>query len=545
MHATPTRPTRRPLRRTVRGTAQAACLTLAVLGLAACQGGGDATPATEGGTIPEFTIASIAAFGSLDNTKPNAASGASLVTEPLARIKHDGTLEPVLAESIEAKADSVVVRLREGVTFSDGDPVTSEDVAFSIERSADPASAPALAAQLGSVGSVERTDETTITVKTTRPDPTLLNSLAQNVLVVKKSYVEKSGEEYGSPSAPPIGTGPYEVDTFGSSKIEMVRNADYWGEAPDIEKVTYTFLPDSDTARLAMGSGEIDLQWVITGAEIKRWQQVGGANVAVLPSTNLSFLSLDVTAPPFEDPHVRQAIALDVDRENVNEVANGGFGTQLQGLVSPNQLASVCGQQEAEDFLASLPQASFDPDAAADELAASSHPDGFSFTVPAPPQDQSYAQTLLLSLQEELKPMGVDLKIDPLSYPEWVQQVTAHEDLGMQVWTYGSSNPDPAQVLTMFVGKATATAGGLNTANYAPPALEKSLAVLASSFDDEERCAAAQEIVGAVAEDAAYVPLFAPNIGVVTSDGFTYDESAGDPSDYSNGAWVHHVSRTS
>ncbi|GAA1560548.1 ABC transporter substrate-binding protein [Kribbella sancticallisti] len=489
----------------------------------------------------QITVAAIAPIKTLDVAQIEVErSIASLVTEPLERTKSDGTFTPRLATSVSVAPKKLVYDLEPSAKFSNGKPVTPEDVAFSIKRLTNPKTAPVAASLLVAVKDVAATGPHQVTVTSDGSDPSLRNNIAFAVRVVEKANVGANPKDFGSASAPPIGSGPYVVSKFSTDEVVLDKNSTYWGEAPAFKTIKSTFVPDDNTARLAMRSGDLDVKFLRDVGTARQWESVPGASLAALPTTSIDYLTFDVAAPPFDDVHVRRAFAHAVDRKGLIDIVYGGRARPLTGMLTPEELSSISSPMEAEEILSGLPTYDYDLAAAKAELARSKYPNGFSIKVNVG-SNIAYGEKTMLILQENLKPLGIDIEINPVSEEEWTAPLIAHKDLGMQTFSYGPLIADPARILSLMVSSAEAVPSGQNIANFTSKQLDSDVATLTGGPDKAQRLAAAKSILEAIATDVPYIPLFNKESVTVTSEGFRYDPAGADYGDYSTGAWIDHI----
>ena len=184
---------------------------------------------------------------------PTASPIAENVVELLCGITTDGELVPGLTSwKIAVDKMSIDFRLREGVKFHSGDPLTTQDVLFSYQRILEKTRAPALR----EVKDLEIIDDLNFRILFKQPDVLFLKSRA--FAVVSKSYYDRVGEAEFVKKV--VGTGPYKVvDWKDGESVDLERFDDYWGEKPPIKKVRFRFVKE-DTTRIAMlRAGEADM----------------------------------------------------------------------------------------------------------------------------------------------------------------------------------------------------------------------------------------------------------------------------------------------
>ena len=523
----------------------AAFALIAALFVSACGsdgGGGDTSSTGDGGgkqTAASFTFALPAAPTSLDiarNYDTVIMQVMSLATEPLERLTQSGELEPNLAASVSEPDDrTIVYELRPDAKFSDGTPVTAEDVAWSIEHTF--ARGTQTATQtVTSIASV-RAGENEVTVNLRRPDPTTRQNIAFLAFIEQRRFAEAHPKDLGSPGAEPIGTGPYKVASNTPDAITLERNQYYWGTAPVADRISFTFIPTDPTAQLAMRSGEIQgalVQDLKTGPA---WEAIDGTKLESLPSLTSIYVSLDVANPPFDDVHLRRAIAYSIDRENLATDLYGENAILLRSLLPAGAFSYVAGgTDEAQAFLDSLPQYEFDLDKARAELAQSRYARGLSFELTYI-TGAGWSKLTALNLEQNLKQIGVDVKLRAVSQTQWGTTIVQHRDLGMQLMEGFSAPPDPNGGLVLVIGRETAVENSYNTSNWTTPDVETARDTLINGTDRAARYEATKRVLSDIQDQLPYIPLYSPELVIALGGGFGFDEVP-TQLDLTSGAWV-------
>ena len=252
--------------------------------------------------------------------------------DTLLRFNDNYEIEPALAESVEsdAEARTWTIRLREGVQFHNGKPLSAEDVIFTIQRITDPANP-----QSGAVGldaldrnSLQALDQRTVRLTMLRPDVTLPDQFAQYANgIVPMGY---------DPDRP-VGTGPFAFDSFEPGQQSLfTRNRNYWRQGePYLDELVITDFPD-DTARVnALLGGQVDAIDQVPLGLLRVLD--ADPNLRLLESQTGAWLpfTMRVDRPPFDDVRVRQAFRLVVDREQMIKQVLGGHGTVGNDLYAP------------------------------------------------------------------------------------------------------------------------------------------------------------------------------------------------------------------
>jgi peptide/nickel transport system substrate-binding protein len=239
------------------------------------------------------------------------------VYETLLARNAEGELEPKLAAEMPTQVDDTTweVKLREGVEFHNGDPLDAETVAASFQRIIDPEFASEQASFFEGITAIEAVDETTVRFTTEGPDPVFASKLYWiKVVPTEHSQAEDFAEN-------PIGTGPYRfVEWNRGQDLVIEANPDYWGDAPEIERVTYRFVSEPGTRLSGLLSGEFDLITNLLPEDVDRAPK--HASVLGLEHPVMILNAMDgVTS----DVRVRQAMNYAVDKETLAESLYGGF----------------------------------------------------------------------------------------------------------------------------------------------------------------------------------------------------------------------------
>ena len=401
--------------------------------------------------------------------------------------------------------------MRQGVTFGDGSPLTADDVVASYRYQMDPAAGSQLAAFFSPVASVEATGDRTITIKLTAPNVQFRYTPGHMAgFIFKQSQLEGFGSDIGTPEALPLGTGPYRfVEFLPADRVVLEARDDYWGPKPVARRIVFTEIPDRQTLLLAMRNGDIDGTFDLAISDIEQWQALGNAQVVTSPSLGVFFLTLDQSTPPFDDVHVRRAIAHSVDREGLVQALLKGNGEPATALNPPEMWAGVLPVEEVEAFYATLPGHEFDLEKARAELEQSGYPDGFEFAVPGSTADPNQIN-ILQSVSESLRQIGVTMTVQELDGNQWLAGYFRHEDLGMQIMSYYPDFADPGNYPELFLSSANAVADGMNASNFRNAEVDAALALANGQSDPAVRAEALKTVFRIANEQVALVPVFWP-----------------------------------
>jgi peptide/nickel transport system substrate-binding protein len=488
-------------------------------------GGETGTAATSGADIEELTwmVNRLVHLDLARAADPGSKTAQAVATESLVTLDENLDIVGWLAESWEqVDGQTYVYRLRPGVTFWDGSPVTVEDVIYSFERHNDPDLA-SIEAGFTEMESIEETGENEITVKLQRP-LAMFRFTPTYAPIVKKAFAEELGEAFGAPGDNPLmGTGPYKPTRFSADdSVTYERYDDYWGELPPFRNLTVQLIGDSQAAQLAMRAREIDGTFFVTVSEVEDWRAIDGVRVESAPGLIPGFFTWDLREEPWSDVHVRRAIAHAVDKEGLVNALLPGAGQPAESLVPRDQWAGlVVPAERVDEIYASLTQYEFDLDAAREELAQSAFPDGFSATLKYGDAKQHLGRAAL-NLSENLSQIGIELEVEEVPMTEEIADVTGHENIGMRALSFTAGQLDPADYPEFMLPSQYARAGGFNVPHYENDRVDELLDTQALSTDPEERADMIAEVMQIIAEELPYLPFWIEDIVMASREDYTY-----------------------
>ena len=399
-------------------------------------------------------------------------------------------MAPCLAESCTMSPDglSYVLSLRKGVKFHNGEPLTAEDVKFSLERYRGAASK----SLKDRVAGVEIHDPHRLTIRLNDPWPDFLTFYAGASgagWIVPKKYVEQVGDE-GFKKAP-IGAGPYKFVSF-TPGVELVCEAfeGYWRKPPAIKRLVFKVIPDEATRLAALQRGEIDIAYSIRGELADELLRTPG--LAIKPALGsapfwLYFPEQWDPQSPWHDIRVRQAVRSALDLKTINEALTLGH-SRLTGSIFPENF----------EFYWQPPAPVYDPERARKLLAEAGH--GRGFDAGDYYCDTSYANIGEVALNN-LREVGIRVKLRPLERAAFFK---AYSEKKLKNIVQGASGAfgNCATRAEAFVAKGGTYAYG----SY--PDIDALFAEQAIQMDQSKRAAILQRLQQAVHEKAIYAPIF-------------------------------------
>lgn len=294
-------------------------------------------------------------------------------------------LQPGLATSWEVLDNGMRLRfkLRQGVTFHNGEPFNAETVKFSIERLLGPEGAKGpQQSNYTSIGSVAVIDPYTVDIVMKRPDPVMLTKLAgYGAMMVPPRYVtEKGGQGFG---AAPVGTGPFRVTAYENKvSVTLEPNRGYWGGAPKLDKVVYRFIVEPNTQVAELQSGGIDIASNVPVAQAATIAKAATLSLISITGPTVSVARFNTRNGPTTDERVRKAIVMAIDRDTiVKQILQG----HAQPVVSFQSTLSF-GYDPAQKAIP------FDPAGAKKLLAEAKVPPGTTVTLDFPSNDTTFRE---------------------------------------------------------------------------------------------------------------------------------------------------------
>ncbi|SIS57202.1 peptide/nickel transport system substrate-binding protein [Roseivivax lentus] len=341
------------------------------------------------------------------------------VFEGLTRFAADGSVEPALAESWEIGEDGTTYTftLREGVRFHDGTAMDAEDVKFSLDRARAEDSVNAQKALFEGISEVTVVDPRTVEVRLSQPDGNFLFNMAWgDAVIVAPESIENIKQA-------PVGTGPFTfTEWVQGDRIELARNADYWGEAPALEAATFKFISDPTAAFAAMMAQDIDAFAGYPAPENLPQFEVDPRFQVIVGSTEgETILAMNNAEPPFDDPEVREAVAHAIDRQAIIDGAMFGQGTPIGTHFAPRN----------PDYVDLTGLSNYDPELARQLLADAGHGEGISTTLKLPPP--SYARRGGEIIAAQLREVGIETRITNLEWAQWLEEVFRGKDFGLTI----------------------------------------------------------------------------------------------------------------
>ena len=464
----------------------------------------------------------------------------SQICEPLLQKGENGELQPLLASSWEAE-DSLtyVYQIRDDVTFSDGEPLSMEDVVFSLERHMDDDTGSVYAERYAHVQSVEQTDEWELTVHLSDPDPSWQYTAATPAAAVVQEAYWEDEDEFGLPGTGVIGTGPYVIEKWESpDEIVLAARTDYPdSEAPlPIQKIVFKSFRDEAALTSQLKSGQADLCIGPTQEVLQSLEGTAGLHVEEAASSSCLCLVMNCSGEDLSDPEVRRAIAYAIDRDGMFDEILAGTG-QKAVCAMPFGQVQYGGQTSFWDsYREEAYDPKGDPEEAASVLEESSRPDGFSCRLAV--KDTPVRSACADKVAQDLEEIGIEVEVEKLGGPQMIgYQTGIDRDYDMLLMLWEADYPDPAATLEALFSSDQIGEGGSNVSRYKNKEVDQLLADQKSSTDPEERAQYMADAMDIAAEEVPLIPLCCPTVKVIVNDRLDY----GVPADPAGALYVKNV----
>jgi peptide/nickel transport system substrate-binding protein len=481
------------------------------------------------GVIPTLRVGLVNSHaGTLDDTKDSTFGAiyiADLGLENLTVFTPSGKVRPWLATSVTQPGRAVYVyHLRHGVKFWDGNELTADDVANSLNYERYPSSQ-AHSFGFPSVKSVIAKDKYTVVITLRHADPSWLSESSlygwNNVFEKKFQLAHKA--TYGQPGTLVMGTGAWKIDSFDpTSGAELSANPHWWGGKVPIQHITIKFFADENSMALAFRAGDIDVAGGSGLGDPRAFAGTAGTKLLTGPSFNEVFLSMNTGGGgPWGDVHVRRAVSYALNRTGlIGAIGGSGYATPVSTLILPIQLGTIASQAQVQALLKSLPQYPFSLAKAKAEMAKSAYPHGFSGELMAP--DYWNLQLVGQAFAGAVKPLGINLTVTTPGTGAWFGALVGPAaKRPLNVGGFGALGPDASGWDVIFKSKDIEQ-GQENFANYVRPEVDALIKQEESMTNPAKRIPIFKKLLTIYANDVPYLPFYSPDLSTAVSSRFTW-----------------------
>jgi peptide/nickel transport system substrate-binding protein len=418
-----------------------------------------------------------------------------LLYNRLVRYDPNAEIVPDLAASWEIPDPTTYIfHLREGVTFHNGRELTAEDVKYTMERILNPETGSPARSFLATVEEVVVQGPYTVEFRLSEPTASLLDALAHgNTSIVPREEVEA----HGNLQRTAVGTGPFMLASWTpDQEMVLVRNPNYFEEGlPYLDQITIRVIPEQTSLLAGLRTGSLHAALLAEGSVLRLAERDPNIEVMTKPSLNLRTFGFNTTREPFDDARVRRAIALAIDREQLIQTAELGFGQ-----------ASAPMPSSAVEWAApidELPAYQRDLKEARALLQEAGVPEGFSFNIVTAP---TYEGGLAVAevIQEQLRQIGLNPQLEVVEWGIYIDRWVQRDFDAMVELRGGGADPD------RFLYRLIHSQGAVNNFLYGNAELDALLEAGRRSIDPEERRGIYLQAQALLAEEAPYIALYTP-----------------------------------
>jgi peptide/nickel transport system substrate-binding protein len=416
------------------------------------------------------------------------------IYDTLVTRRRDNQLHPSLATRWRLLGPTTwEFELRSGVRFHNGDAFTAEDVKFSVERTYDPRVKTLMASVFRTVERVEIPDSGRVRFHTRRPDPLLPERLAfLGGQILPKRYVEQVGPD--GINTHPIGTGPARfVESARGDRLVLEAAPHYWGEPIDAGRVVFKPMPEMAIRVAALLRGEVDLATDLTPDHAVRIKQHPATRVEQVLFAGLFVLAVNSRRPPLDNPLVKQALSLAIDRSAIVKTL-----WRDRGFVATGPIPR--GDRFYDD---TLPPLAYDPALARRRLAEAGYkgePVVLESTAGYLANDKAMGEAVVAMWQDA----GINARLELVEYSIIAQKTRDRAFKGVRWAGPTSSLGDPDGMMWRLLGP-----GGSHDA-WRHPRFDELGHAAQVSLDEASRRQAYREMTAIVLEHLPWIPILQP-----------------------------------
>ncbi|MFD1507847.1 ABC transporter substrate-binding protein [Lacimonas salitolerans] len=441
--------------------------------------------------------------GAVQSGIATAVPSTQIFASPL-RYDENWEPQPYLAESWEVAEDglSVTLNLVKGATFHDGEPITSEDVAFSIMTTKENHPFKSMFAP---VEGVDTPDAQTAVIRLSQPHPALLLSLSPALAPVLPKHIYGDGQDVASHprnSTDVVGSGPFMLQEFTAGEaIVLKKNPNFFIDGrPKLDEILIRIVKDPSALLISMQNGDADMYPFMAGSqEIRRLQEADHLTItdqgyaAVGP---INWLAFNTKSEKLSDVRVRQAISYAIDREFITKALHRGVSTVQRGPII----------ESSPFFEADIETYDVDLDKAQALMAEAGFADGMDLTIDYIPGPKEQQQSVAEYMKSQLGKIGINVTVRAApDFPTWAGRVGGHDfEMTMDV-VFNWGDPVIGVHRTYLCDNIRQGVIWSNTQSYCNDQVDQLLNDAAIELDQDKRKAMYSEFQQIIAQD---VPIY-------------------------------------
>jgi peptide/nickel transport system substrate-binding protein len=425
--------------------------------------------------------------------------------EGLLEITPDGEYAPKLATDWTLSDDNLTwtFQLREGVKFHDGEEFNAEAAKAFYDYIGDPAN------EMGHLNYIEddiddirATGDYTLEIVTKEPFFGLLNTVAYWLPIASPAALQRLGPDL---KTQPVGTGPFVFEEWSPGSLVMLKNDEYWGSEPTLDRIEWRFLAEGNARVSALEAGDVDVIQDVSPTDIGRLREREGIDVRLAPSVRILTIHFNHMQEYFGDPRVRQAFNYAIDRQAIYDNILQGVGQIAQTYVTHATWGyrdpQVTYPYDPEKARQLLEEADFP----FDETLKLYTPDGRSFG------DRRTAE----AIQGMLGEVGINVDVQVFEWANFVDAIwrTPIDDpliteRAMHVQNFGDFNAAfAAAAVELCEGGDNFLPEGTNYVFYCDEELDELIKTTKSTLNLDDRREMIGELIDYYSENAVRMPI--------------------------------------
>ncbi|WP_278924437.1 MULTISPECIES: ABC transporter substrate-binding protein [Pseudophaeobacter] len=397
-------------------------------------------------------------------------------------------------------------KLREGVTFHNGEPFNADDVVFTVNFVAKEENGVKTQRNVNWMESAEKVDDYTVRIKLKKKFPAAIEFLSGPVSMYPNEYYAEVGPS--GMGLKPVGTGPYKVtEVVPGQHFKLEANSAYHDSPkgqPEIANIDIRTIPDVNTQMAELFSGSLDLIWQVPADQANKLGQMGQFTVANESTMRVGYLQMDSAGRsgdnPFTNKLVRQAVNYAINRQELVDALLQGSSKVVYTPCFPSQFGC---EQDVTKY-------EFNPEKAKELLAEAGYPDGFEIAFYAY-RDRQYAEAIASYLNN----VGIKTDFKMLQYSA-LRELNMDGKVALSFQTWGSYSINDASAMVSQFFKH----GSLDSTR--DDEVRDWLDVADSSTDPDERIANYSKAINKITGEAFWAPMFTYNTNYVFTDQVSY-----------------------
>lgn len=492
--------------------------------LAGCLGGGgsgktnEQTGTTEQSGSTDSTL-DMAWPGGINNINPMGwltipdFDAVRMMYEPLVSV--DDTAQPIphIAKDWTAKEDATVFEweIRDGITWHDGEDLTAEDVAFTFKfiKNHDWPYLGSISSALAEPEKIGVKDGNTVVTPLKKPYAALPLVLADLGLVVPKHiWKDKDTPTEFKNLENPVGSGPFVFEERNKDQnLRFSTNDDYWGTKPGYEEAIINIIPNTDNQVLSLKKGKTDLTRLSPSPTVDEVKDASGVKPVSAGSTYIRYIAFQTNEKPFDDKHVRHAVAYATNRQPLIDLVMGGYAKKASSVLASGLEYYQNPDVPTYDHNVEKAKQILDENGYTMQGDVRVTPEGEQMKYEFPIQNTGSWPRLANIIKRQLDKVGIKLDVVSMESNSYTSRVTVNHNFKLTVsdWRLWF-DPDP------FLSPSFEQDGTLNYAEYQSDEFDAAMEKQRAATDTEERQKHLYEAQDIIAEDLPWYTMFYPDL---------------------------------